>query len=329
MIEYTFDSQAIPVPDQFGYTRELMSMLPTPYEVSGDSGHGLRLWQHDLHLDSLRVWRMSMQPLTFHRTARLIRQSDPETYNVVLLERGTIGRSWSRQEATYRPRDIHFNDSSQPYDLYARAPHGLIRCVGVEIPKKLLPLPSGRADRLAGRRLRGQDGVGALLGGFLTHLTGDTRSYLPADGPRLGTVLVDLVSALAAHGLEAGDAAPPESRQDGLLLRIRGFIQQHLHDPRLSPETVAAAHHISTSYLHRLFRRSGSTVAAWIREQRLERASRDLSDPALATIPIGQIGARWGFPEAAAFSRAFRAAYGVAPSDYRASSSASSGSAFA
>jgi AraC-like DNA-binding protein len=317
VIEYEFDSEDLPVPDQFGHAREVMSLLPAPYEVSSDHASGFRLRQHDLHLDSVRVWQMAMQPLILHRTARLIRQSDPETYNVVLLQRGTIGRTWSRHEATYGPRDIHFNDSSQPYELLVHDPHGVISCLGVEVPKKLLPLPRSRTDQLVARRLRGQDGIGALLGGFLTQLTTDTSSYLPSDGPRLSTVLVDLVSALFAHALDADASLPPQNHQHSLVLRIRGFIQEHLHDPRLNPDAVAAAHHISTSYLHRLFQRTGTTVAAWIRQQRLERASRDLLDPALATVPIAQVGARWGFLQPAAFSRAFRTAYGVAPKDYR------------
>ena len=70
-------------------------------------------------------------------------------------------------------------------------------------------------------------------------------------------------------------------------------------------------------YLHRLFQHDGITVAAWIREQRLERARRDLADPALRAVPVHQIAARWGFSHAAVFSRAFRAGYGVAPNDYR------------
>jgi AraC-like DNA-binding protein len=80
---------------------------------------------------------------------------------------------------------------------------------------------------------------------------------------------------------------------------------------------VAAAHHISVRYLHRLFQPVGTTVGSWIRHRRLERCSRDLAEPALSLRPIHAVGARWGFRHAAEFSRAFRAAYGMPPSDYR------------
>ncbi|WKX72682.1 helix-turn-helix transcriptional regulator [Streptomyces sp. XD-27] len=159
--------------------------------------------------------------------------------------------------------------------------------------------------------------MGALLAGFLTQLIADTTPYQPADRPRLGTVLVDLVAALFAHTLEAEGCLPPETHRRALVLRIKSFIRERLHDPRLTPATVAAAHHISTGYLHRLFRDEESTVAAWIRRLRLEGARRDLTEPARHATPIHAIAARWGFPRATDFSRAYRAAYGTTPQDHR------------
>src|SRR3954469_6071026 len=84
-------------------------------------------------------------------------------------------------------------------------------------------------------------------------------SYRPGDGPRLGMVAVDQLSAVFAHALDAGDSLPPETRRQSLVLRIRAFVQQHLHDPHLTPRTIATAHHISTSYLHRLFQNEEET----------------------------------------------------------------------
>ncbi|WP_356948507.1 helix-turn-helix transcriptional regulator [Streptomyces sp. P9-2B-2] len=80
---------------------------------------------------------------------------------------------------------------------------------------------------------------------------------------------------------------------------------------------VAAVHHISLSSLHRLFQGEDLPVAAWIRHQRLERARRDLTDPALRHETIHEIAARWGFSRAADFTRAFRTHYGMPPRDCR------------
>lgn len=80
---------------------------------------------------------------------------------------------------------------------------------------------------------------------------------------------------------------------------------------------MAAATHISVSYLHKLFHAEGISVAAWIRQRRLEACRRDLADPASAARPVAAIGARWGFTSAARSSQVFKAAHGMAPQQYR------------
>jgi AraC-like DNA-binding protein len=98
---------------------------------------------------------------------------------------------------------------------------------------------------------------------------------------------------------------------------VRAFIEARLPAPDLSPATVAAAHHISVRYLHRLFDDETHSVAGWIRQRRLERCRANLLDPSLAGRSVAGIAARWGFTNAAHFSRLFRDAYGLPPGEYR------------
>jgi AraC-like DNA-binding protein len=159
--------------------------------------------------------------------------------------------------------------------------------------------------------------IGGLLAQFLTQLATDTSSLQPADAPRLATVLIDLLTALFAPALEAQDSLEPGTRQRTLNLQIRAFIDRNLADPQLTPGAIAAAHHISLSYLHRLFQNEKETVAALIRHQRIERARRDLADPTQHSTPIHAIATRWGFPRPSEFTRAFRTTHGMPPTDYR------------
>ena len=99
---------------------------------------------------------------------------------------------------------------------------------------------------------------------------------------------------------------------------IKAYIDEHLGDPTLGPESIARSQFISTRYLHALFEPEGLTVSRWVRTRRLERARRDLQDPALAAVPIGVIAARWGFSSPSRFSHAVRADLGCSPSELRA-----------
>ncbi|MEV4538554.1 helix-turn-helix domain-containing protein [Asanoa sp. NPDC049518] len=308
--ESVFDSGDLAVGDRFDAWCERMGRTHAPMRLESDHAADFRAHQRLITLGAVAVWPASFDQLVFVRTPKLIRQSDPEVYHLSLMRAGAAKASWGDNRAAYRVGDFHLNDSSRPYEIWTG--NGRTSMVGVEIPKALLPLPRRTVDRAVGRRFSDEVGVGALLSRFLTDLVADTSVYGPADGPRLATVLVDLVAAMVAQAVEAEE--PPGH---ALIPRVKDFVRQHLHEPTLTPTRIAEHHHISRGYLHRLFQAEGETVAAYIRRERLAGAHRDLADPALADTPIHVVGARWGFPRAADFTRAFRAAYGMPPSERR------------
>ncbi|MFI1018852.1 helix-turn-helix domain-containing protein [Streptomyces sp. NPDC020965] len=308
-----FRSEDLPPAERFDYWCELLSKTHAPMALSSDYAADFTARQRLIRLGGVSLWPTTFQPLVFDRTPKLIEESDPEAIHLSLLLKGAGGVIREREQASYRPYDFHSSFTSQPYTVWSGSEP--VTMIGVEVPKTLLPLP--RAERVVGRPLSGRDGVGALLAQCLCRIAEDTASYGPADGPRLGAVVADLVAAMCAHVLDAERALLPETRRQTLLLQVKAFIQRHLSDPELTPTDIAAAHHISLRQLHRLFRQEETTVAAVIRRSRLERARADLDDPALNTALVHHIGARWGFSSAESFSRAFRAAYGRPPADYR------------
>jgi AraC-like DNA-binding protein len=180
----------------------------------------------------------------------------------------------------------------------------------------MLPVRREEVARLTGVRIAGDEATGALASSFARQLVGHLDEG-DAHRARLGTAVLDLLAVALASRLDGPEQLPPDSRRRGLLLEIRAFIEQNLDDPDLTPRTVAEAHYVSIRYLHKLFETQETTVAEWIRHRRLERCRRDLLDPALRAFPVNAIAARWGLLNAAHFSRAFRAAYGAAPGEYR------------
>ncbi|MBL1096927.1 helix-turn-helix domain-containing protein [Streptomyces coffeae] len=313
--EMVFRTEEVAAADRFDSWVERMGRTHAPMELRSDHTEDYRASQRVLGLGPVVVWPSEFQPVVFRRTRKLIRQSDPEMYHLSLLLHGTGAGVWGHHETAYRPLDLHVNSSSLDYELHSTG--NPVRTVGVEIPQALVPLSHDKVRRIIARPMSAREGVGALLSGFLTQLAADTSAYRPSDAPRLGRVASDLVASLFAHVLEDENALPPETHQRSLTLRIQAFIRAHLHDPGLTPGSIAAAHHISVSYLHRLFQDEEDTVADGIRRLRLEAAHRDLTDPALGTTPIHAIATRWGFPRASTFSRAYRAAYGTTPKDHR------------
>ncbi|MER5433274.1 AraC family transcriptional regulator [Streptomyces sp. NPDC002588] len=313
--ESVFRTMDIPPRDRFDAWVQRMGSTHAPMRLSTDHTADYRGHQRVIGLGDVTVWPATMDPLTFHRTAKLVRQSDPETYHLSLLLKGEGAAVWGRQQAIYRINDFHTNSSSRSWEV-ATGPDP-VTIVGVEIPRALVCVPGDRVDRVLGGLLSGREGTGALLAQFLRQLIADTAPYRPADAPRLGTVVADLVTAAFAHAVDADRSVPPETRSRTLVLHIKAYVRRHLGDPDLTPARIAAIHHISRSYLYRLFQQEGIGIAAHIRDQRLARARRDLTDPALRDLPIHAVAARWGFPRPAEFTRAFRTAYGAPPSELR------------
>ncbi|MER5576980.1 helix-turn-helix domain-containing protein [Streptomyces massasporeus] len=320
MIGTAFRSEDVPAEDRFDAWRELLERARPSHAISA---HASDFWAECrlMELGPVTVLSLSSLPTRYRRSPKMVRQSDPELYHLSLLLDGGLALEHAGRTGMFGSRDLHLVDSSQPYDLRPADDRAscAVKGVGVDLPKALLPVPPRRVQELLGRGLSAQDGLGALLTEFLVGVNRQADALQPSDAPRLGTVLLDLLTAWLASLLDAEAMLSPETRQRVTVERVHAFIRRNLRDPELAPPAIAAAHHISLSYLYRIFQQQsqGETVAAWIRSQRLEGARRDLADPSLRGTPIHAVAAHWCFPRASDFTRAFRAAYGLSPKEHR------------
>lgn len=319
MLEKVFDTRELPVRGRVDAWRDITAEALVPNEFSIGRAAGFQASLRAADMGAAQVSALTYASLRSRRTPRLIRRSDPGMYAVGLILGGDHVIVQDRRAAPLEPGDLVVYSTSRPYEAVVDARDGPAASVVVQVPRSEVPLPSDRVDRMLAARLSGRSGAGGLLAGFLSRLAADTGPCRPADGQRLGGVLVDLVTAWLAHHIEAADQTPAETREQVQFLEIEDFIRRHLGDRELSPATLAAAHHISVRTLYRLFRSQahGATVASYIRGQRLARARRDLADPRLSARPVHAIAVRCGFSHPAEFSRAFRTAYGTTPSEYR------------
>jgi AraC-like DNA-binding protein len=247
------------------------------------------------------------------RTRKHIRRADLDVCKVDVLVRGRGVVEQDGRQAALGPGDLTFVDLSRPVHWTMSA----MRTVAVVFPRALLPLDPGEVAGLTAVAIPGDRGTGALVSVMARELARRLDDWDASAGSRLGTAVLDLVTVALADRLDRGGRMPRDAWQRALLLRVHAFIEQRLGDRALTPDAIAAAHHISPRYLYKLFESEQTSVAGWIRRRRLERCRRDLSDLALADRPVSAIAARWGLTSAAHFSRAFRAAYGLAPTEYR------------
>lgn len=261
--------------------------------------------------DGIHVTEIRATGHIVERTPELIARSRRDAFKVSIMLAGTGLLIQDGREAVLRPGDFAVYDTTRPYTLVFDED---FRTVVVMFAHDALDLPATALAQLTAARMVGDLGLGAIASPFLTRLGTHVDELTGACGARLAHTALDLLTTVYTHELGLDGAAADPHR--ALLQRIRSYIDQNL-DGDLSPAIIAASHYISTRHLHGLFHEEGTTVSTVIRTRRLERCRRDLRDPLLADRPVAAIGARWGFADAAHFSRTFKAAFGVSPSDFR------------
>jgi AraC family transcriptional regulator len=98
------------------------------------------------------------------------------------------------------------------------------------------------------------------------------------------------------------------------ILRVLTHIQEHLDEP-LDLEELARVACFSSFHFHRVFAAmTGETIADHVRRLRLERAAMELRSGAKQVI---QLALDAGYEAHEPFTRAFKAAYGVSPAEFR------------
>ncbi|WP_370232610.1 helix-turn-helix transcriptional regulator [Cognatishimia sp.] len=143
--------------------------------------------------------------------------------------------------------------------------------------------------------------VAEVFGAVLREVAGNT----PGRQARL--------SSLVAQALAAFETQP---RQAGHL-SLERLTSEMLRDLAVPWDTKAMAQEVglSVSRLHAAFRDAfGLPPATWLRDQRINKAKRLLTE---TDVPVSQIGAECGYPDPHHFSREFAKNAMLSPSRFR------------
>ncbi|MFD8219672.1 helix-turn-helix domain-containing protein [Streptomyces sp. NPDC059697] len=264
-------------------------------------------------LSHLQLTTADGSPMRAWRTPQLIAQNENEYVVVNLLGRGVARIEQEAREVYLCPGEFAFCDMARPIHMEFPNPY---QTKSLVLPRHALGLSESELRQITASPVRSGMALGGMLSIMLSRLADTAETFPPRTGELLARNVVDLLTVLAdeqlgrvSEGTPSGDAV--------LLLRIRTFIGRHLADPDLTPEVIAKAHHISVRYLHKIFEGEDITVGRWIQSRRLEGCRRDLLRRQSANRTIVAVAHRWGFTSAAHFSRVFRAAYGMSPSEWR------------
>ena len=150
----------------------------------------------------------------------------------------------------------------------------------------------------------------ALLDGCPDQLNG-YREHLPIDDLIHRTLALLLFPRLAA--LLEQPQQNVVSGRERVFAELLEWIQANLHQPLGLTQLEQRCGYSRRSLQLAFQQRYGCGPIQWIRQQRLEQARQSLLQ-AKPGDSVSSIAARFGFSSLSAFSRDFRAAFGIAPS---------------
>jgi AraC family transcriptional regulator, positive regulator of tynA and feaB len=165
----------------------------------------------------------------------------------------------------------------------------------------------------AGRPFSAASGTGRLFFSTVVCLADELPYIRTAHAQALAEQLAALLKVALRHEVSYGPVEESELRRE----RVHRYITQHLRDPQLTVERIAADLGWSRRTLARVFAPHGEALMEYVYHQRLEGIRRDLLNPMLEGHALTDIARSWGFRNYTHFSDRFRSHFGLSPTTVR------------
>jgi len=248
-------------------------------------------------VDGVQVGEWTTSPISGAQHPR----RDGAAVSLVLVAAGSL-RYWTDGKSVdARSGSLHLISSTDQVRFAVPEPSRLLRVTvpGAFLPQEVRAATSSTVGEVPATRVTA--GLTSLVEQVLDPTMGGASS--PA---------ARAVRALAVAALED---SVPEAAEHDLRSQILEYIERHLPDPDLGPQSIASTFGISLRWVHHVFNVDGASVARHIRERRLDMVAAQLqSDRRFPR--IGALAERSGFAARDQLTRAFKARYGMTIAEY-------------
>lgn len=300
----------VPAAVQFARWRELICEVFLALTPESDLRDGFAGTVAQRSMADLSIARIESQRQRVQRTGRDIANSPLTGYYINLQVRGSSVMTQEGRSTVLHPGDLAIVDTTQPFSFDFRDD---FQQLSLYAPKALLePVPD--VTPATATRVDTSSGPGAAVRHALLSLTDSDLAE-------------DTAARLAGHAcgilaIALGTSAAPSERavpvrQGRLHAAALADIEEHLADGDLSASSVARRLGVSVRLLYSVFAGKPHSLAAEIRRRRLDRAWRDLQDPACAQLRVIDVAVQAGFADVTSFHRIFRREYGRTPAEVR------------
>ncbi|RDI46370.1 AraC-like protein [Nocardia mexicana] len=242
--------------------------------------------------------------LDYRRSLRNVRADGEHSYRVLVPLQGRFKFEQGDYREIFQPGRIGFFHWDRPLFM---THDETIRALIMTVPERAIDHARAAAAPLALDEKRP----------LVRALEAQVRLLVEAEGWTAADFSVAFSSALTLlDGALNPTPAITSGRRALDAERARLLIEEHAHDPGVTPEAIAAMLGIGGRTLYKVLRGAGYPApGAMLRTVRIERAHRRLS----TTLPVDmdRIAFEEGFPSTRRFREAYREHYGQTPAQTR------------
>ena len=313
-----FTTEGISPQDRFACWRELYSgsTMTTRIEASGSGNFAAQVRVKTIgELGLLSNICHQDFAIQFNRGKSEIARSHDQPAILLLSTCMKSNFKYGRDPAmALRPGDWILLDPSDA--LWAQSEHKLGEFHVLSLPAKFgealrLITPNGFGCHRSSEHL-----LNRLVTNYIQTLAAGEPIADASTGDAVACNLMELIT-LAVHARPKMREICDSGLSSGLLLGVNQYLNAHFTNQELSPAQVASHFGITSSYVHRLFKRTGTTFTEQLYLLRLRRAHYLLTNSLHKQRNITGIAYDCGFQSLSHFGRRYREMYGQAPSETR------------
>jgi AraC family transcriptional activator of tynA and feaB len=308
-----FSTDAVHPRDRFDYWHDVACRQILDHDSQPESRLKFQATIYTGLLADIGLILFDNSPMGVSRTLRQVARSTGDELLVCRQVSGLLELEQNGREIAIEAGDVMLIDPLLPYrGRFVTNSNMLI----LRVPRRALEARVGGTREMVFRPITPSQAEGSLMSSFVATLPAHAGRMTPVAENVVREHVLDLLAVSLTASI--GARTPRVSSAHSLaLMNVRAAVEARLTDPGLDAGAVAAAAGISVRYASAVLAREGTSTMRLILARRLARCREALRDPSQAHRTLSDIAYGWGFSDMTHFSRRFRAAYGVVPSEYR------------
>ena len=307
-----FSTRPLPRDRQFPVWLDCLRRFFGDVRATAPGAAGFDAWIESISERGVAVTRMRTGAQCIEHIESAAQAEHSGFVHVVFPIAGRFHVEQAGRSAVFEPGDWGIFDLSKSFRSVVDRP---VEMLVLAAPRAMILSPHVDLSDSVARRFSSRGGGARIVKNFMASLLEEQGALTPVLRRDFATFALQLARS---HIMDI--AAPRPSRKAcGKRSEVETYIANHLRNPELSLDDVAAACGCSKRYVHKIFSAQGQTAGQHILRSRLLGSAEDLANPEFGHLSITDIAVSWGFNSSSAFSRVFRKQFNVSPRAYRAS----------